>query len=168
MVGESAPMSDTLVTKDQFRRALRLWPSGVSVVSSRRGDVLHGMTVSSLTSVSLDPPLVSVCCDLATRTLELIDEVGLFAVTILSADQSDLSNRFASKELEDVRFDGPLFHSGENGCPLLDGATAELECSVFAKHRAGDHDIVIGAVTCVRVFDRSALMYYDGAYRTLS
>jgi flavin reductase (DIM6/NTAB) family NADH-FMN oxidoreductase RutF len=126
------------------------------------------MTASSLVSVSLVPPLLSVCCDLETRTLELIREVHRFGITVLGRDQEQLSNRFASKTFEDVRFEGQKYHLGESGCPLLDGGIAEFECSLHEIVRAGDHDIVIGQVLRASAVEGEPLVYWAGSYRGLS
>lgn len=158
-------MSVTLASPDTFRRAFRSWASGVAVVSASRDGKLHGMTASSLTSVSLHPPLLSVCCDLETRTLELIHGVRRFGVTVLARGQEELSNRFASKALEDVRFEGQAYHVGEHGVPLLDGGVAQFECAVHDIVRAGDHDIVIGQVLSAQASDGEPLLYWAGAYR---
>jgi flavin reductase (DIM6/NTAB) family NADH-FMN oxidoreductase RutF len=155
------------VSIEVFRQAFRAWPSGVAIVTSAHEDALHGMTVSSLTSVSLNPPLLSVCCDLESKTLALIQKARKFAVTVLSEGQEALSSRFASVALEDVRFDGQSYHLGQAGCPLLDGGLAHLECSVFSIVRAGDHDVVIGSVESATSHEGAPLAYWSGSYRRL-
>jgi flavin reductase (DIM6/NTAB) family NADH-FMN oxidoreductase RutF len=160
-------MSATPVSHDAFRRAFRGWASGVSIVSAAMDGKLHGMTVSSLVSVSLEPPLLSVCCDLETRTLELIHLVRRFGVTVLGQAQHELSNRFASKLLEDVRFEGQAYHLGPHGSPLLDGGVAEFECTLHDVVRAGDHEIVIGEVVHAVAGGGEPLVYFDGRYRSL-
>lgn len=152
---------------DLFRQAFRAWPSGVAIVTSAHEGELHGMTISSLTSVSLEPPLVSVCCDLASKTLALIQRSRRFAVTILSEDQEALSSRFASVALEDVRFEGQSYQLGASGCPLLAGGLAHLECSVFQSLRAGDHEVLIGSVESAVTFAGTPLAYWSGSYRKL-
>lgn len=160
-------MAESLTDEESFKRALRCWASGVAIVTASDSHGHRGMTVSSLCSVSLEPPLISVCFELEARTLVTVRSTGKFAVSILSLDQADLSNRFASKSLEDVRFEGQRFALGDNGCPLLDGAAAHLECSVHATHPAGDHQLVLGAVTRALAFPRPPLLYFDGSYREL-
>lgn len=156
------------VAESEFRRALGSWASGVTVVTASTAGVDHGMTVSSFTSVSLVPPLVSVCLDLGTRTLELVQISGAFAVNVLAADQAADSNHFASRATEDRRLEGRSFTRGGNGCALLDGALVHLECDVFGIHAAGDHLIVVGRVSRVSVRDAEPLMYFRGAYGSFS
>jgi flavin reductase (DIM6/NTAB) family NADH-FMN oxidoreductase RutF len=160
-------MSGSPVGQDAFKQAFRSWPSGVAIVAATKDGQLHGMTASSLVSVSLVPPLLSVCCDLETRTLELIQAVRRFGVTVLARNQEALSNRFASKALEDVRFEGQSYHLGQHGCPLLDGGVAEFECSLSDVVRAGDHDIVLGQVISARALAGEPLVYWAGGYRGL-
>jgi 3-hydroxy-9,10-secoandrosta-1,3,5(10)-triene-9,17-dione monooxygenase reductase component len=155
------------VPAEDFKRAFRSWPSGVAVVAVGDTSPLRGMTVSSLSSVSLSPPLLSICCDLSTRTLEALRSVGKFGVSVLAQGQSELSMRFASKAFEDQRFEGQAFSLGDNGSPLLIGAAAHFECSVVAIHPAGDHEIVLGAVSRAVTFEHAPLVYSDARYREL-
>ena len=86
------------VTADEFKRALGRWATGVTIVTARDGERIHGMTVSAFNEVSLDPPLVLVCADRSSNTLPVIRAGGVFAVNVLARDQEALSNRFASKK----------------------------------------------------------------------
>ncbi len=157
------------VAADAFRSALRRWASGVSIVTSRAGDTVHGMTVSAFSSVSLDPPLVLVCADKASNTLSVIDAGGVFAVNLLGARQQALSNLFASKDDEDRRFEGLDWSAAVTGSPILPGALASLDCRVEPAHDAGDHVIYVGRVEAVVEGEGEApLVYYAGAYRSLS
>src|ERR1041384_1296173 len=94
------------ISTAEFKSALGRWPSGVSVVSTRLGSEPAGMTVSAFFSVSLDPPLVAVCLDRRALTLSSIIQSGCFAVNVLSDGQGALSDRFATKDNEPIRFDG--------------------------------------------------------------
>jgi flavin reductase (DIM6/NTAB) family NADH-FMN oxidoreductase RutF len=155
------------VTPDEFRDALARWASGVTIVTSRLGDRVHGMTVSAFSSVSLDPPLVLVCADKASNTCAFIAESGVFAVSILASGQDDLSRRFAATQDEERRFEGVAVESAVTGSPLLPGL-ASLDCTLVGTHDAGDHRIYVGRVEAVRRFgDGEPLLYYRGAYRTL-
>lgn len=141
--------------------------SAVSIVTSSAGGRIHGMTVSDFTSVSLDPPLVLVSADKKARTLELINDGKCYAINILAADQQDLSNLFASKEREDVRFEGLEYETGVTGAPLIPGAIANIDCRLVATHEAGDHILCIGQVEDVRVVEGAPLVYFGGRYREL-
>jgi len=108
------------VTAEMLRHVMRRWTTGVAVVTSRFENEQHGMTVNSFTSVSLDPPLVSVTLAVETRTRNLVERSGVFGVTILKEGQADLSDRFAGRLPEDVdRFDGLETFELESGVPLL-------------------------------------------------
>jgi flavin reductase (DIM6/NTAB) family NADH-FMN oxidoreductase RutF len=156
------------VTPDAFRDALACWASGVSIVTSRSGERVHGMTVSAFASVSLDPPLVLVCADKGSDTCALIAESGVFAVNVLARGQEALSRRFAEKRDEARRFEGIAVERAVTGAPLLPGL-ASLDCTLAATHDAGDHVIYVGRVEALRHrADGEPLLYYRGAYRTLS
>lgn len=155
-----------LVDRDAFKRAMRCWPSGVTVVTSRAGDVIHGMTVSAFNSVSADPPLVLVCANQDSTTHEVIWAGKVFAVNILAGDQEAISQRFAFAPA-DERFNDVEWVDGRNGAPLIAGALAHIECRVRSAHAEGTHTIYIGEVLDTHVIEGTPLVYYDGAYRKL-
>lgn len=152
------------VTDDEFRGALSLWPSGVSVVTAAVGADMHGMTVSSFCSVSLRPPLVSVCLASEARTLELARRARAFGVSILSEPQASVSDHFAAAEEDSERLQVGSFRLAENGCPLLEGAVAHLACDWFAEHEAGDHHLLIGHVVHARCYGGAPLVYCSRRY----
>jgi len=156
------------VTPDEFRAGLRSWASGVTVVTARAGDEIHGMTVSAFCSVSLDPPLVLVCADKGSITLGVIERGGCFAANVLAVGQESLSNRFASKKHEHERFDGLELGSGKTGAPLIPGALAQIDCSLYSSHDAGDHVIFVGLVEEIRLHEGDPLLFYCGRYEALA
>jgi 3-hydroxy-9,10-secoandrosta-1,3,5(10)-triene-9,17-dione monooxygenase reductase component len=175
------------IGEDLFKSCMGSWPSGVTVVTTISGEQIHGMTVSDFSGASLSPPLVTICCNRESTTTRLIAEGGRFAVNILAADQQELSNRFASKKLETVRFEGVEYQTGKTGVPLLAGAVANLDCSkattgaplipgavtqidctLEATFDAGDHVIYLGRIEYVNVEDREPLLYWSGGYRELA
>jgi flavin reductase (DIM6/NTAB) family NADH-FMN oxidoreductase RutF len=153
---------------DQYRSVLGKWATGVTIVTSRAGERIHGMTVSDFAGVSLSPPLVMVCADKSSNTLTLIQEGRNFAVNLLASDQQALSNKFASKKEEWTRFEGLDCGRGVTGAPLIPDALASLDCAVEAIHDAGDHQIVVGRVEAVVERDRPPLLYFAGDYRALA
>lgn len=155
------------VTGAEFRAALGRWASGVAIVTSAAGDEIHGMTVSAFTSVSLDPPLVAICADKTSNTLTLISKSGVFAVNILSSTQQALSDRFASKRDEHLRFAGLDWRPGVTGSPILPGVLAALDCRVVATHDAGDHLLYVASVEWVELFAGEPLVYHGGTYRAV-
>jgi flavin reductase (DIM6/NTAB) family NADH-FMN oxidoreductase RutF len=123
------------------------------------------MTASSLASVSLHPPLVSVCID---HTADLHDAIAAserFVVNILESAQEALSRRFADQH-ED-RFEGVGYHRSPEGLVLLDGALAHIECERHATYPGGDHTIILGRVIGGTTADGHPLLYYRGGYATL-
>ena len=156
------------VDADAFRRALALWPSGVSIVTARAGDDIHGMTASAFASVSLAPPLVLVCLDQQANTLALLRRGRNMAINVLAETQRALSARFASKEHEWTRFAGLTCARAKNGAPLIPGAHMALACTVTALHEAGDHVIAVGLVEEAVVRDGPPLIYYGARYRKLA
>jgi flavin reductase (DIM6/NTAB) family NADH-FMN oxidoreductase RutF len=140
------------VDQDTFKAALGQWPSGVTVVTMRSADgTWHGMTASSFSSVSLDPPLVSVCLVKTLWSHELIMESGIFGVNILASDQTELGKRFAGMRPEITdRFEGVDTLVAETGVPLFDQALAWLDCKVVNAYEGGDHTIFVGEVQAAR------------------
>ncbi len=155
------------VDRESFKQALSRWASGVTIVTSRAGDRIHGMTVSAFASVSLEPPLVLVCADKGSITHSVIAESHRFAANVLAADQGALSNRFADKRDEHRRFEGIEWKPGATGCPLLPGAVAHVDCRVTSAHDAGDHIIYVGTVEQVATTDDEPLLYFRGHYHRL-
>lgn len=154
------------VTPDEFRNALRKFASGVTIVTVAGDGELHGMTASSFASVSLEPPLVLVCLDRTSRTRELVAEAGAFAVNVLRGGGQETSRAFARPGVKP--FATIPHRAGGNGAPVLDEAIAVLECSTYRTFEAGDHDVVLGEVTAAFAAAGDPLVYYDGAYRSLS
>ena len=156
------------LSRADLKNAYARWATGVTIVTARAGDRIHGMTVSAFNEVSLDPPLVLVCIDKASSTQSLIAEGKVFAVNILERGQADLSRLFASEEDEDRRFVGLDFRTGVTGAPLLAGTLANLDCRLTATHDAGDHFIFVGEVADLQLFEGEPLMFHDRGYRGLT
>ena len=155
-----------------FRQAMGSFPTGVTVVTVASDDgSLHGLTVNSFSSVSLDPMLVLVCLNEASRGVSLIERAGGFVVNVLSAGQQDISRWFADRyrPAGSAMFDGVPFEPGVTGCPVLVDATASFDCRLRQLHRAGDHLIVLGEV--VGLVHRPALaplIFHAGSYKSLA
>jgi len=126
---------------------------------------LLGMTANSLASVSLYPPLVSVCVDREAGMHNAILQAEQFVVNVLSSSQETLARRFADKH-ED-RFDGVGYHMNPDGLILLGGALAHIECQRYAEFPGGDHTIVVGRVIGGNTTKGRPLLYYRGGYAAL-
>lgn len=152
----------------RFRDAVGRFPTGVTVVTARQGDVHHGMTANSFTSVSLDPVLVLVSVDKTSRLHEMVLDTGEWGVSVLGEQHEWLSRRFARRTPKD-RFDDVAYRLGaETGVILLDEALSTFECRTVAAHDGGDHTVLIGEVCSVDFGDPDAspLVYYRGRYRS--
>ena len=155
-------------TADALRDAMRLFPTGVTVVTSGREERAEGMTANALISVSLDPLLFLVSVHKGARLNPRIREEGYFAVNILAEDQEGLSRLFASPE----RSSGlSAIHSlgggyGSTGAPLAAGALAVIECELEEIYAGGDHDLFMGRVRAIRMGDarKGPLVYHEGGY----
>jgi flavin reductase (DIM6/NTAB) family NADH-FMN oxidoreductase RutF len=155
------------IDPDSFRSVLGRFASGITVVTTldaQGRDV--GMTVSAFASVSLRPPLISVCIDHAASMHRAISGAERFGVNILAAEQEALSRRFAAVE-SSHRFDGIGYERGESGVVLLDDALGHMECVRVAQHEAGDHTLFIGEVERAQARDARPLLYYRGGYAQL-
>jgi 3-hydroxy-9,10-secoandrosta-1,3,5(10)-triene-9,17-dione monooxygenase reductase component len=150
-----------------FRHALGRFPSGVTVVTVRGADGRDfGMTVSAFASVSLKPPLVLVCIGDDATIAGAVAAAGHLAVSVLAEHQDALAQKFADTDAD--RFADTAVTRGTTGVALLDGAAAHLECAIVARHRGGDHTIVVGEVlAATAVEDGRPLVYQRGAYRRL-
>ena len=141
--------------------------TGVTVLTVRGPqDRPAGMTASSLASVSLDPPLVSVCVDHAAELHDLITAAPEFVVNVLDSGQEELARRFSLPH-ED-RFDGVGYHIGAEGQVILDGTLAHIECERHAQYPGGDHTIILGRVIGGNTRDGRPLVYFRGGYTSLA
>ena len=157
------------VSSEAYRNALRHFPSGVTVVTIRADDTIHGLTVSAFASVSPEPPLIMVAIDHRHSAYNMFETEGaVFAVNILHQDQMELSNRFAWLKDED-RFNEGEWESATTGAPILAGALAWLDCTVYARYPAGTHTIYIGEVqdSDTPRPEEPPLIYWNRGYRQL-
>ncbi len=144
------------------------WVTGVTIVTARAGDQVHGMTVSDFAGLSIDPPLVIVCADKTSNTLGVVERGGCFAVNVLAEDQEAVSNKFASAQHEWERFDDLDCARAVTGAPLIPGALMSADCELEATHDGGDHVILVGRVREIVHGEGDPLVYFSGAYRGLA
>jgi flavin reductase (DIM6/NTAB) family NADH-FMN oxidoreductase RutF len=141
--------------------------TGVSVVATTHDGVRYGMTVNSLTSVSLEPTLVLFCCERDASLHDPLLSSGAWAVSVLSAGQQDAAAWFATRGLAGVdQFEGQNARAGHlTGAPLLNDALAWFECRTWASYDGGDHTIVVGEVLDLGCGDEApALLYFRSRY----
>lgn len=152
------------ITADEFKQAMAAWASGVTVITARAGERIHGMTVSDFSGVSLEPPLVLVCASKTSNTTALIQEGRCYGVNVLRRGQGALSNKFASKKDEWRRFEGVETFTAKTGVPLLTEALVNLDCRLVAVHDAGDHLLCVGGIEAVHVREGEPLLYFRSSY----
>lgn len=165
----SVPYGIMPVSSHDFRRALRGFPSGVTIVTIRVGELVHGLTVSAFASVSPVPPLIGVIIDHKHSAYELLETEGaVFAVNILRQEHMELSNRFAWVKDTD-RFEEGSWSTATTGAPILEDALAWLDCTIHSRHEAGTHTIYVGEVQDTGVLAEGAqpLVYWNQGYRRL-
>ena len=155
------------VTSGDFRNAMRQLTGGVSVITAGRGRDVSGMTVTSVSSLSVDPPALIASIDREASSWPLVKRYGFFGVNILTSDQIDIAERFTGKGgLKGAdRFAGARWTTRASGVPLLVGALAAIDCEVEDIVERHSHAIVIGRVLDVEVSVRTAaLAYWQGRY----
>ena len=154
---------------DDFKAAMSSWASGVAVVTTNDNGMLYGITVSSFTSVSLDPPLILVCIADTNRMPAMIRHSKCFAVSVLRADQEDASRYFATPGREPTAG----FVVVEGGWtalqqPIVKDSLAHLVCELHAEHDGGDHVVLIGRVVHAESDPTAApLLYWRRGYHSL-
>jgi flavin reductase (DIM6/NTAB) family NADH-FMN oxidoreductase RutF len=152
------------VEPERFRSVMGHFATGVTVVTASTADGPVGMTANAVTSLSLEPLLVLVAFDNASRTLPVVRETGRFGVNVLAAGQAELARLFASKTPEQEKFSG-IAHTVHDGIPVLEGALAWLGLRLERLVPAGDHTIGIGAVEAAEARGGEPLIWYRGDYR---
>ncbi|MDB5565953.1 MAG: flavin reductase [Tardiphaga sp.] len=158
---------DRDVPSADFRGAMRALAGGVSVITVGRGKEISGMTVTSVSSLSVDPPTLIVSVNRQSSSWPLLQRYGAFGVNILTADQLDIAERFSGKDgLKGAeRFAGAQWTTRATGVPLLVGGLAAIDCDVEEVIERHSHAIVIGRVRDVlTAAPRTALTYWDGQY----
>jgi flavin reductase (DIM6/NTAB) family NADH-FMN oxidoreductase RutF len=162
-------ISTTTQRADQLRAAMRAWTSGVTIVTASWAGEQHGMTVNSFTSVSVDPPLIAISLQAASRTHDVVVKAGTFGLTILAASEQDVAERFADSQVTMAeRLAGLEMETLVTGAPLLKGGLAYLDCRVTQSIACGANTLFIAEVVAVRGDDHDApLVYHDRAYHRL-
>ncbi len=155
---------------EDMRVAMRRWASGVTIVTATDGVIRQGMTVSSFTSISFQPPQVLVALQQSTRTHHLVLQTGIFGATILAGSQRELSERFAGRvpEWNDDRFAGVETENLISGVPFIKGGLAYFDCRVHTVQPVGENTLFVAEVIAARSFRAiNPLVYYNRGYRLM-
>jgi 3-hydroxy-9,10-secoandrosta-1,3,5(10)-triene-9,17-dione monooxygenase reductase component len=160
---DSEEVRAATVDPKKLRQALGCFPTGVTVVTTRRQNGQHvGVTANSFNSVSLSPPLILWSLSQFSTSYPAFQESTYFAINVLAADQQEISNQFARSGID--KFAGVPHHPGAGGVPLIDGSAAAFVCRSEFRYYGGDHVIMVGAVIEFDYFDRPPLCFSRGQY----
>lgn len=147
-----------------LRRTLGMFATGVTIITTRAGGQVHGMTANAFMSVSLEPPLVLISVDRRAKMCALLHEGSTYGVNVLSEEQSSLSDRFAGRHDDDApepRFE--VIHD----TPLVEGALAHFVANVVRSYWGGDHSLFLGRVQYARYGGGTPLLFHGGRYERL-
>ncbi|GAA3525546.1 flavin reductase family protein [Aeromicrobium panaciterrae] len=152
-------VQDSAVNPDDFRHAIGHFPTGVAVITTTVNGEAHGATVSALSSLSLEPPMLIVCLKDTSRTLTAVKQSGRFLVNLLAEDQADIAAHFATR-------DGAKLAPTEPGkLPGIPGVLGAIACEVDSMVRGGSHIILMATVTAVEMASAGRpLTYYRGRF----
>lgn len=160
-------MVQKLTTPTEFLDAAAKFASGVTILTTRWGSLMHGITASAFTSLSLSPPQVLVCVANEGQMARLVAESGVFAVNVLAEGQGSVSRFFATRGRGAVdHFEGVRTRVATTGAPVIENCLAYFDCRLVANYPGGDHRILVGQVleACGCQAGRP-LLYFDRDYR---
>jgi flavin reductase (DIM6/NTAB) family NADH-FMN oxidoreductase RutF len=154
-----------VATGSDLRSVMRLYPAGVSVVTADADGNRIGVTVGSLVSLSLEPPLVGISIGRDLALHEVLRDAGAFGVSLLRGDQEDVARHFARGVPPIALWSRFETRPGRTGAPLLEHALGWLECRVTAEHAVGDHTFFVGEVVALEEGEPGpALVYREHSY----
>jgi flavin reductase (DIM6/NTAB) family NADH-FMN oxidoreductase RutF len=159
-------MTESNVDPEAFRRAMASFPTGVTVVTALGESGRSGATANSVTSLSLDPPLMLAALDRGSRTLRSVEQAGRFGINVLAAGQETLARQFSAKDPEPDKWAG-VEAEDRDGIPAITDALIWIACELGDVVSGGDHVIVTGAVTGLETRDGDPLIFHGGGYRPL-
>jgi flavin reductase (DIM6/NTAB) family NADH-FMN oxidoreductase RutF len=162
----SSPQIFSLIGADAYRELCSQLVNGVAVATVTAPDGKpHGLTVSSFTPVSIEPPLVLVCIDFRSTAVDHFRQEPFFAINVLTEEQRELSVSFAEKP--EGRFEDIDWRPGQTGAPVLSGSLAIIECRRDRVIEVGDHAIIIGHIVAGETHPGKPLVYFNRTYRSL-
>ena len=152
----------------EYRNAIGLFATGVTVIVAGSGDDVRGMTANAISSVSLDPTMLLFCPGKNARLSAYCEEGAAFTVNVLAVDQENTSNHFAGADMAPEH--GFVDWPEAGGPPRIDGCVASIACRIAKKVDGGDHWVVLGEVTALHRGDETEdpLLFYSGSYRRLA
>lgn len=146
----------------EMRKTMGRFMTGVAVVTARDGEEQVGMTINSLTSISLDPPILMISLNYDTRTGNAIAATGRFAVSILGVKQEAVARQFAVRG--GARFETGNFEAAPSGLSVIAGSLAQVDCEVYETYHIGDHQVFFGTVLNSRYREGDPLAFNSGRF----
>jgi flavin reductase (DIM6/NTAB) family NADH-FMN oxidoreductase RutF len=154
--------------KEDLRKVMRIFPQGVTVVTTRKDNEFHGITVSAFTSISMEPPLIMISISKSSKIHDILISSDFFTVNFLAEDQKIVSDIFAGRVQVENRFEAVGYYFEKTGCPVIKGARAVIECKRYKVYDGGDHSIILGEViNAKKLNDKNPLVYYNQQYTTI-
>ena len=154
------------IEKNELRQVMGHFATGVTIITTlTKTGQIQGLTANAFTSVSLEPPLLLISVDKKAESWPAFEESRVFTVNILADDQEGLSRKFAVSGGN--KFEGVAYRIGANAAPILEGALAYIECTLYAAYDGGDHSIYLGEVQQAEIREGKPLVFYRGGYRAL-
>lgn len=164
-VAYGADLGFPVVDEAVFRNVVGHFASGVTVITTAEGEELFGTTVSAVSSLSSEPPMMLICLNRSSATHDAVSRTGRYAINILSAGQGELARSFARKGVD--KFAGVGHTVSDRGVPLLTGSLASIECIVEETASGGTHTIFLGRVVAANAREGEPLAYYRGTFGKL-
>ncbi|GAA5231978.1 flavin reductase family protein [Verticiella sediminum] len=160
--------ADEVVSLDEFKAAMRALPAGISVITTGTGNTRAGMIVSSLTSISADPPLVGVFVNQGSSMHAVLLQNGSFVANVLGVEHGAVMSSFLGLPQGPTRFANGNWREGGGGLPVLDDALASLECEIVHTTSLGTHDMFVGKIRRTASRDASPVVHFNASTHCLS
>jgi flavin reductase (DIM6/NTAB) family NADH-FMN oxidoreductase RutF len=154
--------------RESLKEVMRVFPQGVTVVTTKYKNKYYGLTVSAFTSISLDPPLIMISISKFSHTHEAFTNSDFFSVNFLADDQKTIADRFAGRMQLQDKFQGINYTIYLTDTPIISGVRAFIECKKYKVYDGGDHSIILGEViNAKKSNDKSPLVFYTQQYTTI-
>lgn len=160
--------SDPVVTVDDFKAAMRALPAGISAVTTGSGSDVAGMIVSSLTSISADPPMVGFFAHQNSSIRARLLENGRFVANVLGEAHKDIIDGFLSAPQGPSRFTDQQWKEGDHQQPVLATALASMECEIVCTQALGTHDLIVGKIRKTSCTSASPVVHFNAATHSLA
>ena len=160
--------SDEVVSVEEFKAAMRALPAGISAVTTGSGDAMAGMIVSSLTSVSADPPMVSFFAHQSSSIWGPLRQSGRFVANVLGEQHRDVLDTFVRAPQGPARFAAGKWTRSAHQLPVLTNAVASMECDIVCTQALGTHQLIVGKIRKTTCSEANPVVHYNAATHSLS